>query len=184
MVHEMVLTPNPILLEKAKTVKKFDTKLKEYVRDMERLLIEAVDPIGVGLAGPQAGIPYRIFLMRPTEKSKIQVFINPEILKAEEEKQEKSRKKKRNKKILEGCLSIPNIWGNIRRNRCITLKYQDIHGKVHKKVFKEFDSVIIQHEIDHLDGILFTKRVLEQGEKLYRSYKNKEGEEEFEEIKI
>jgi peptide deformylase len=183
MARQMVLTPDPSLLQKATPVKKIDKKIDEYLQDMEFLLVTADDPIGVGLAAPQAGIPYRIFLMRPTEKSKIQVFINPEVLPTDEVKQ-KSKPKKRKKRILEGCLSIPNIWGNVTRKDTVKLSYLDEKGVQHTKTFKGFSAIIIQHEIDHLDGILFTKRVLEQGEKLYKSSKNEEGEEEFEEMKI
>ncbi len=175
----MVLTPDPILIQVAKPVTKFDKKLQEYLKDMRHLLVTAKDPIGVGIAAPQAGIPYRIFLARPSEDDEVETFINPEITAIKD-----GKSKKRKKKILEGCLSIPNIWGNVARKGEVTLAYQDENGKKHTQTFKGFMAVIIQHEMDHLNGILFTRRVIEQNEVLYRSYKNEHGEEEFEEMKI
>mgnify|MGYP001791727740 CR=1 FL=1 len=85
---------------------------------------------------------------------------------------------------LEGCLSLQDIWGVVKRHDEVILSYQDEKGTNHTKTFDGFLSVIIQHEIDHLQGILFPKRVLEQKNILYKSVKNKKGETEFEEIEI
>ncbi|GEM_PF-159305 len=85
---------------------------------------------------------------------------------------------------LEGCLSLVNIWGTVKRHAKLTLFYLDQEGKAHTKEFSNFLATIIQHEVDHLEGILFPKRVLEQQGKLYRSHKNEKGEDEFEEIEI
>ena len=77
-----------------------------------------------------------------------------------------------------------NIWGEVERSPEITAKYLDETGKAHKRQFQGLMATIVQHEVDHLDGILFPKRVLEQGGTLYQSYKNSKGEDEFEELKI
>ena len=69
---------------------------------------------------------------------------------------------------LEGCLSIPHIWGPVTRNTKILLEYQDLTGEKHSEWFSGFTSVIIQHEMDHLQGVLFTQRVLEQKGRLYQ----------------
>jgi peptide deformylase len=147
---------------------------------MEAALNRSVDPVGVGLAAVQVGKPIKIFIAKPTEKSKIYVFINAQIVKTSE----KLGVKKSKVKKLEGCLSLPNIWGEVARYENVTIKYLDETGKSHKKKFSGFMATIIQHEMDHLAGILFTKRVLEQKGTLYRSEKNKNGEDVFEEIKI
>lgn len=187
---KIINSNNPILLQKAAPVGKFDKKLLDVIKNMEKALLAASDPKGVGLAAPQVGVPLRIFLTKPNNKSKITAFINPEIEQvfgkenssvSQSADEKKSGKKK---KILEGCLSIPNIWGHVIRKKELTLSYQNSQGKKYKKIFRGFPAVVIQHEIDHLDGILFTKRVLEQKGKLYRSYKNDKNEDEFEEIKI
>jgi len=173
---KILTVPNKTLNEKSDPVEKFDKKLVSTLREMEATLDATFDPKGVGLSAPQIGIRKRFFIMRPTEKDKLQIFINPEITLA------KNIKKKGEKKLLEGCLSIPNIWGNVARPNHIRLKFYTTEGKEMTDTFDDFIAAVIQHEIDHLDGILFTQRVMEQGEQLYRSYKNAQGEDEFEEI--
>lgn len=179
---------------------------------MKKTLLETTDPKGVGLAAPQIGKPLRIFLAKPTDKSKILVFINPEIIarggatgrtpdSVDPELAEwgtlaggkvatgpRASKSKEASKKLEGCLSLPNIWGPVLRASSLTLKYQLITNNYElitkTRTFSGFMATIIQHEMDHLEGVLFPKRVLEQKETLYKSHKNKKGEDEFEEIEI
>lgn len=184
---EILKTGNPVLIQKSKKINKINTKLLDTIKEMEQTLRETHDPVGVGLAAPQVGIPLRLFLAKPSEKSEILTFINPEIVGAEnktDNNKENKTMQKKSKTLLEGCLSLPNIWGNVSRKKELTLKYKGINGKYHKRKFKGFLATIIQHEIDHLNGILFTKKVMEQSQKLYRSYKNEKGEDEFEEINV
>lgn len=195
---EVITTPNPILIKKAEVVKKFDAKLAELISEMGKTLLATHDPKGVGLAAPQVGSALRIFQMKPTNKSKITTYINPVITKISDDpnpyvgnsarikKAKKAGKLKKLKanKLLEGCLSIPNIWGNVSRRRELTLEWQDEKGKKHTKTFSGFQAIIVQHEIDHLEGILFTKHVMQQNEKLYKSSKNEAGDDEFDEIKL
>lgn len=193
-MYKIVITPNPVLISKASEVKNFDKKLLEVSRQMEQTLLATSDPIGVGLAAPQVGVPMRIFQMKPNSRSRVTTYVNPVIknISSQEtvpdftnsEKVEAKKPKKSKGKLLEGCLSIPNIWGNVLRKREVTLTYQDINGKSYTKTFKGFPAVIIQHEVDHLNGILFTKHVIEQNEQLYKSRKNEKGEDEFDEIEI
>lgn len=151
---------------------------------MEQTLIHTSDPVGVGLAAPQVGLSLQLFLARPTEDGKIYHFINPTLEILDESKKKSKKKQKEDNKLLEGCLSIPNIWGHVTRPMAVKLSYQDWNGKKYTQVYDDFMSTIIQHEVDHLNGILFTKHVLAQREKLYKSYKNSDGEEEFEEIRL
>ncbi len=192
-MYKIVVTPNKILLEESKEVKSFDKKLVDILKGMEETLVATVDPIGVGLAAPQVGLPLRIFQMKPTAKSKVSSYINPVIEKLSDEEEvprfvgrnEKPNKPESSKnKLLEGCLSIPDIWGNVTRKKIVSLRWQDETGNTYMKEFSGFPAIIIQHEMDHLNGFLFTKRVMEQNEKLFKSHKNSEGEDEFEEIKI
>ncbi|MBI2033274.1 MAG: peptide deformylase [Candidatus Levybacteria bacterium] len=125
-----------------------------------------------------------MFLIKPTQKDKAEVFINPEIISMQEIPQAVKGKRKKGTSKLEGCLSLPNIWGVVHRSSEVTVSYLDENGKKHKKTFRGFPAVIIQHEYDHLQGILFPKRVLEQHEKLYKSSKDKKGEDIFEEMEI
>lgn len=192
-MYTIVTTPSKILIEKSKPVTKFDKKLHEILNEMESTLRATTDPIGVGLAAPQVGLPLRIFQMKPTEKSKVTSYINPVIVSTSEEEEvphfvgrnEKTNKPESSKnKLLEGCLSIPNIWGNVTRKKEVVLSWQDEHGNNFKQTFTGFPAIIIQHEVDHLNGVLFTTHVIAQDEKLFKSHKNKEGEDEFEEIKV
>lgn len=193
-MYSIVTTPDKVLINVAKPVIKFDKKLKEIVNGMEETLLATKDPIGVGLAAPQVGISLRIFQMKPTEKSKVTTYINPKIesFSNEEEipsftnskKVEGKKPASSKNKLLEGCLSIPDIWGNVTRKKELTLSWQDINGNKFTQHFTSFPAIIIQHEMDHLNGVLFTKHVMEQKEKLFKSHKNDKGEDEFEEISI
>src|SRR3989344_6061202 len=79
-----------------------------------------------------------------------------------------TKKSKGSDKKLEGCLSIPNIWGYLQRPEKIRLRYMDIQGKIMDREISGFMATICQHEMDHLNGILLTQRVLEQNQKLYQ----------------
>lgn len=180
---KITTAPNPVLSLIAKPVAKVNDSILKIVEEMKRTLNVTSDPKGVGLAAPQVGKSLRLFIAKPTEESKISVFINPEIIEKSSEIDYVKRPKKDSKK-LEGCLSLPTIWGPVLRSSSLTLSYLDEQGNQHKQKFSRFMATIIQHEIDHLDGILFPKRVLEQNGILYKSHKNKKNEDEFEEIEI
>lgn len=177
----IVLAPHSVLSKPAQTVTDFGKPLARLIKEMTDTLIATKNPKGVGLAAPQVGEPYRVFLTRPTETTKIRVFINPEIKTRSKEFTE-GMPQRENK--LEGCLSIPKIWGKVKRAARIKIRYYDEEDVVHEESFKGFIATIIQHETDHVNGILFTQRVLEQKGKLYQATKDKEGKEVLEEIVI
>lgn len=177
----IVHVPHDALSTPAKRIGMYDKKLLSLLDDMKRALLSTKNPKGVGLAAPQIGEPYCVFLTRPSEKSPIRIFINPEIIKRSDEVTD-GVPERENK--LEGCLSIPKIWGKVKRARTLTLRYQDEKGEKHEEEFSGFLATIIQHETDHVNGILFTQRVLEQKGKLYQTVKNDEGKEVLEEISI
>lgn len=181
MMLEIVKAPSPILSKKADPVKKIDKSILRLISDMEEALYTAKDPIGVGLAAPQVGKSLQIFIIKPSPKSKTYVFINPKITKKISSKENKRQAKT---KKLEGCLSLINIWGEVARYREVFVTFQDETGKLHKKKFSGFLSTIVQHEIDHLNGVLFPKKVLEQKGTLYKSEKDENGEDVFDELKI
>jgi len=178
---QIVLAPNPVLSQKAKRIVKVDKAISKLIAEMINSMESATDPVGVGLAAPQVGKSLQLFIAKPTQKSKISVFINPKIVK--KIKKEKNPKKENHKK-LEGCLSLLNIWGEVERFDSVWISYLDETGKKHNRRFDGFLATILQHEIDHLDGILFPKRVLEQKGTLYKSEKDEKDEDIFEEIKI
>lgn len=195
---KIVQAPSSVLSSVANPVEKIDKSIKKLLKDMEKALLAASDPEGVGLAAPQIGKSLQIFIVKETPEAELKTFINPVIEdfidKPEEVQPEPSQsaktakaKKKAgiNKGVqLEGCLSLKDIWGVVKRHDGVVLSYQDEKGVAHKRTFDGFMGVIIQHETDHLNGVLFPKRVLEQKQKLYKSIKNKKNETEFEELEI
>jgi peptide deformylase len=183
----IVKAPHPVLARTADKVSKIDASIRKLVTDMTVTLDTTRDPEGVGLAAPQVGVSKQLFIIRQTKKSPLLVFINPVLEKTISETEAvevKPKKKKKGDVKLEGCLSLNNIWGVVHRTDSIMLSYMDEKGVYHKRLFSGFLATIIQHEVDHLHGILFPKRVLEQGEKLYKQTVNEAGETIFEEIDI
>jgi len=132
---------------------------------MKTVLAQASDPIGVGLAANQVNVLKRLFVTRLEPGAKTNVYINPQIIK----RQNKQAKNDHDEddEPLEGCLSVPRIWAPIDRDWMIRLSWQDRGQKTHERDFDGFEAAVIQHEIDHLDGILFTQRAMEQGKPIY-----------------
>ncbi len=143
-LRKIITTENPILRQKAKKVHRFDSSLSKLVEDMFETMHEAH---GVGLAAPQIALSIRVFVAE-YEDRKLALF-NPEIIKMEGEESGS-----------EGCLSIPGYVGeNIRRATKIVVKGQDVRGKNVRITAEGWFARILQHEIDHLDGILFLDRL-------------------------
>jgi len=179
---EIVKAPNPVLSQQAKPVTNITKQILDLIAHMKRLLREAKDPEGVGLAAPQVGKSLQLFIMQPTITAPVSVFINPQV--QIEAPLIEPTEKKHKQEQLEGCLSLQNIWGTVQRSSKVTVDYLDETGKKQHKIFTKFPAVIIQHEYDHLNGILFPKRVLEQKGKLYKSKKDKKGKDVFEELHV
>ncbi len=169
-MSQIVLAPNAVLRQPAKQVPRLDKRILSIIEDMKSTLVSAKDPEGVGLAAPQIGISLQIFLTRLTKKSKPIIFINPEITKFSQRLQEPES----NKGVYEGCLSIPDHYAPVKRSMSVTIRYQTpqlVAGNwqlvTKTEVLTGFAAHIVQHEVDHLNGILFIDRVLEQNTKLY-----------------
>lgn len=171
---KILSAPNDLLTATSKNVDKINAAVKKLVADMKTCLVSQKDPQGVGLAAPQVGVGLKIFIIKSNHKTKTEVFINPQILKAENKSAvwKNTNKKaraaaKKEKSPLEGCLSIPRIWAAVKRSSRVLLRYTDLEGKQKEKWFSGIKAVIVQHEMDHLNGVLFTQRALEQKAKLY-----------------
>lgn len=136
---------NHILRKKTRKVEFFDKEIKKIVNEMKKIVTKYN---GVGLAANQIGIDLSIFIAKP--KNKFYVFINPEIIEGKKETVKE-----------EGCLSIENKWGFVKRFEEVKIKYQDIKGKTRTLKAKGLLAHIIQHEIDHLNGVLFIDKALE-----------------------
>lgn len=152
------------LRQKSKPVKRVDKKVLKLTKDMKQTLLAQKDPKGVGLAAPQVGRPIRLFLVR--DNGKVITMINPEILWLSKKTNE--TKKKKEKYIAEGCLSLPHFYGPVKRAWAVKVEYQTPEGKKKKEKFEGFSAQIIQHELDHLNGITFVQRLLEQKRKLFK----------------
>ena len=167
---KVITVPNKILNTPTKSISSIDKKIIDLVKEMEETLISAKEPEGVGLSAPQVGVLLSLFLIRKTSSAKPTAFINPKILKRTGIRKSKMGK---NKIELEGCLSIPKIWGQVNRHDKILVSYQTVEGIQKKEWFSGLVSSSIQHEDDHLHGILFTQRVIEQNNNLYEEKNGK-----------
>lgn len=135
---------DPVLRKKAEKIDKFDDNLKELMPEFIKQMYK-LD--GVGLAAPQLGIAKAFFVMDDGES--FRVVINPEIKSFFGE----------NKRLEEGCLSVPGIYADIERPEGIKVVYQNEEGKIIEEELHENASRIFQHEYDHLEGILFTDKL-------------------------
>jgi len=181
-VRKIITTNNKNLKIKSKPVNLksgIDKKTQNVIKDLLDTVKAASDPEGIGLSAIQINYPVRIFIAKI--KDQFEVFINPVI---------KSFSKKRLSQVLpkkklffEGCLSVPKIYGFVDRPYQIVIEWQTPEGKTKKAKFCHREAICLQHEFDHLDGILFVQRVLEQDGKLFQ-LKKQDDKEEFEEIEL
>lgn len=178
---KILTVPNPILRTVAQPVSIVDKKVWQFIKDMDTTLRKQESPRGVGLAAPQVGKGWRIFLAVLGEKNqnsdhpRVEVFINPRIVK---HSKERILGLENGEDRFEGCLSIPKLYGPVPRYEFVEVAYQTITPKQLKgsiptqlttttKRFTDFDARIIQHEYDHLDGILFTDYSLKENLPVY-----------------
>ncbi|MEK7061404.1 MAG: peptide deformylase [Patescibacteria group bacterium] len=170
MICNILRSGDPRLREISKPVARIDSKVLKLIRNLKETLAIQKDPEGVGLAAPQIGKNLRVFVANYKELNR--VVINPEILKSKSLITNHQSLKSR-QEILEGCLSLPNYYGPLKRINLVKIKYQT-PSTDHKSLitktesFSGFDAQIILHEIDHLNGILFLDRLLEQKQPLYK----------------
>lgn len=170
---KIVVQGHPALREKAKRVPKsmFGTpKLKEIISNMSEALRGT--EYGVAIAAPQVAVPYRIFVVagfvitgneRNLEDPDM-AFINPKIIK---------RSRKKVSINGEGCLSVPQVYGTIKRSEKATVEAYDVEGNKFERGGSELLAEIYEHEIDHLDGILF----IDKAEKLWKEVPQEEKDE-------
>lgn len=194
MKLNIVQGPDQVLSAIAKPIQKIDSALLQLIEQMKETLVSASDPEGIGLAAPQVGKSLQLFIIKESKDAPWFIFINPKVeLIREIKKPTKSKKnpsvnsgREKNKdERLEGCLSLKDIWGTVVRAPKVKISYLDEKGAKHTdEVYDKFFATIIQHEYDHLQGMLFPKRVLEQHGKLYKSHKDEKGEEVFDLIEL
>jgi peptide deformylase len=138
--------PRPVLIQKAQPIDKIDDTIRALAEKMKDIMVEYK---GVGLAGPQAGVSLRIFVASPDgTKENAKVYINPVIT--------PSGTLVTNE---EGCLSLPGIWGNIKRYSKCSIKAQALDGREFSEQAEGHLARIFQHECDHLDGTLIADKL-------------------------
>lgn len=143
-VMNVVLYPNAPLTDVALPVTEFGPALERLVADMFDTM-DAYD--GVGLAAPQVGVAKRLFVMQAPEGEPM-ALVNPEILESDGREDGE-----------EGCLSLPQVYTAVPRAAWIRVRAQDIDGTAVEFEARDFDARIIQHELDHLNGVIFLDRV-------------------------
>ncbi|ROT94868.1 peptide deformylase [Altererythrobacter sp. FM1] len=163
-IREILEVPDPRLKTVSTPVTQFDGELRELVSDMFETMYDAP---GIGLAAIQVGVPLRVLVIdlqpedpdappvecdhdghkhtHPATKKEPRVFINPEILDPADELAT----------YQEGCLSVPDIYADVDRPTTCRVRYQDIEGETHEEDMEGLMATCIQHEMDHLEGILF-----------------------------
>lgn len=163
-ILKIIEFPHPILKKKSSQVDIFDTKLESFVKDLTETLQS--HNFCVGIAAPQVTNLQRIIAVdvsrarKPQPSNGLLILINPIILEAS------------NFKIVrEGCLSIPDFTANVKRAMKIKVQFQNLKGQLETLETKDFEAHAIQHEIDHLDGILFLDKITNPATDLFRRIK-------------
>lgn len=144
-ILKIVKEKDPILRKKSRPVEEITPRILTLLDDMKDTLHKAN---GCGLAAVQVGVLRRIVLVE-TEEGKLFEMINPEIIASDGEQEE-----------LEGCLSIPQVWGITHRPKTVTVRYTDRKGKVREATGDDLTARAFCHELDHLEGTLFTDHAL------------------------
>ena len=152
--------PDERLKTECEAVTDFNSELHDFIAALETTM--RAGPGAIGIAAPQVGRLQRIVIVDLSDKPKVEnhgrlVLINPEI--SEWQGMEKGR---------EGCLSVPDYTGNVIRAKKIVLQAQDEHGEAHEYQMQGFEARAVQHELDHLDGLLFLDRLVSRRNDLFK----------------
>ena len=152
-VLPILTLPDPVLRQKAKRVKTIDGSIQKLIKNM--LETVRADPVRAALAAPQVGVSLRVIVIDIPGAENI-VLINPEIVKRSGERL-----------VTEGCLSVPGYFGEIKRSEQVTAKGRDASGKEIRIKADELLAQALEHEIDHLNGMLYIDH-LESHEQLHK----------------
>ena len=148
-LRDIIILPDKRLRSVSKPVGAIGDEIRTLVADMFETMYEAP---GIGLAAIQVGVPFRVIVMDLSKReaeAEPRVFINPEITWSSEEKS----------LYEEGCLSIPDVHEDVERPARVKIRYLDLEGKPHEEDAEGLFSTCIQHEVDHLNGVLFIDHI-------------------------
>jgi len=166
-ILEILHYPHPILKKKTQLIQKIDPAIRQLIQDMAETMYAAP---GVGLAAPQVGLPLRLAVLDVTpanQPKNLVVLINPEIVVTEGECLWE-----------EGCLSVPDYCEEVKRKKKVIVRCQNLEGENVEVVGdNNLLSIALQHEIDHLDGILFIDRLSKLKRDVFKKRLQKENKE-------
>ncbi|MGE0279869.1 MAG: peptide deformylase [Rhizobiaceae bacterium] len=148
-IKPLIILPDPVLRQVSKPVEQVDSSIKKLAADMFETMYDAP---GIGLAAIQVGVPLRMLvidLAKQDEPKEPQVFINPEVLSSSDERSTYE----------EGCLSIPEYYADVERPASVRVKFVDGNGKEQELEADGLLATCLQHEIDHLNGVLFIDHI-------------------------
>ncbi len=156
MIRPIALYPHPFLRRKVAKVADI-AEVRPLVDDMIETMHSAA---GIGLAAPQVLADARVFIIQPDpdDEATLRVFVNPEIVAFDGTPFFYE----------EGCLSIPTVRAKVKRPPCVTVRYHDLEGRPREETFDDLPARIIQHEYDHLEGVLFIDRISSLKRRLLR----------------
>ena len=161
-LRKIIEYPEPLLRLKAKEVDIFDDELKILVEDMAETMWDAP---GIGLAAPQVAQSVRVIVVditEPDEEKHYMALINPEIIEHEGTQMDE-----------EGCLSVPELTAQVQRYKKITVNYRTKDGESKQLIAENRFAVVLQHEIDHLNGVLFIDHLSPLKRNLYKKKRKK-----------
>lgn len=161
-LREIIEYPEPLLRLRACEVEVFDQRLKTLIEDMAETMYDAP---GIGLAAPQVAQSIRLIVVDttvPGEEQQYMALVNPEIIEHEGKQIDE-----------EGCLSVPELTAQVKRFRQVRVRYRDPDGNKQEIAAEERFAVVLQHEIDHLDGILFIDHLTPLKRNLYKKKRRK-----------
>ena len=157
-IQKIYQYPDSVLRKQTEKIATFDNDLARLVEDMAETMYDAP---GIGLAAPQIGKSIKLIVVDTTKdkegENQYMPMINPEIIAHESSQLDE-----------EGCLSVPDLTANVKRYLKITVAYQDLQGQPHELSTENRFAVVLQHEIDHLNGILFIDHLSSLKRNLYK----------------
>ena len=157
-IRKIYQYPAPVLRQETEKITEFDENLQQLVEDMAETMYDAP---GIGLAAPQIGETLKLIVVDTSEDrenaQEYMALVNPEIIEHEGTQLDE-----------EGCLSVPELTAKVKRHEKITVAYQDLEGKPQQLTTQDRFAVVLQHEIDHINGILFIDHLSSLKRNLYK----------------
>ncbi len=178
-LKKIIIAPHATLRKVADPITSIDKKVLEHIQALEDTLRAARNPRGVGLAAPQIDTSRRIFATwletSQSDDPIMRIFLNPRIIDRADREVVGTNPRDPD---LEGCLSIPHLYGPVLRPEWVTFEFQTVNpdntlSDIHTETFFDFSGRVMQHELDHLDGVLFTDHLLKQQQPVYQLINDK-----------